>query len=299
MTLTCAYEPCSEQFEPTHWRQIFCGPTCRANQHYLDHPEKGRVMDNGALRSVATHRLADARGQQESSDLKSKLSQIIYSAIVDRLKYAPVHADDLESAFPEQYRDICRKLVGAQFGSLASRHYIEEVERRKSSVPSRKGAKSGVFAFTAKGRHTLVGTSADPITPLASSLKPGDVPGVSTDSGESEASAGRSPVADPAPSAGQAADKRDQGRPPSSSAAGTGSPENSDGGRDRQVRGAGSAEPGEPAEAAAGAAGSKYEDRALGENARRNTQPARLQSDDSLTLFGGGGSYADSDQRAA
>lgn len=106
------------------------------------------------------HPLQTPRAQQEQADLKSKLSQIIYQGIVDRLKYGPVHADDLEPLFPEERRSMCRRLVGAQFGSLASRGYIVERERRKSKVKSRKGAKSGVYEFTRKGRATLVGNSA-------------------------------------------------------------------------------------------------------------------------------------------
>jgi len=106
------------------------------------------------------HPLAEARARQESSDLKSKLSQIIYEGIIDRLKRGPVHADDLEPLFPPEVRSTCRRLVGAQFGSLASRGYIVERERRKSKVKSRKGAKSGVFIFTAKGRAKLVGADA-------------------------------------------------------------------------------------------------------------------------------------------
>lgn len=157
MTRTCKYEPCSKEFGPNDARQEFCEPTCRANQHYLEHPEKGRALQGDALRSVAGHPLAEARAEQEASDLKSKLSQIIYQGIIDRLKFGSVHADDLEPLFPEEVRDTCRRLVGAQFGSLASRHYIQEVDRRKSTVPSRKGAKSGVFEFTRTGREKLVG----------------------------------------------------------------------------------------------------------------------------------------------
>jgi hypothetical protein len=127
------------------------------------------------------HPLSDARAHQESSDLKSKLSQIIYQGLIDRLKYGPVHADDLEGLFPEESRSMCRRLVGAQFGSLASRGYIVERERRKSKVPSRKGAKSGVFEFTKKGRETLVGGG------VAIGSSPGRVAG-DTSSGEKSAS---------------------------------------------------------------------------------------------------------------
>lgn len=107
------------------------------------------------------HPLRDARAAQEATDLKSKLSELIYQAIISKLEKGPVHADDLEDLFPEEHRGLCRRLTGAQFGSLASRHYIFEKERRKSSVPSRKGAKSGVFEFTRKGREKLTGVDSD------------------------------------------------------------------------------------------------------------------------------------------
>lgn len=57
---------------------------------------------------------------------------------------------------PTTLRTTSRR-IGGQFGSLAGRRYIAEVERRKSSVPTRKGAKSGVYVFTTKGRAQLVG----------------------------------------------------------------------------------------------------------------------------------------------
>jgi hypothetical protein len=131
---------------------------------------------------VNIHPLREAREEQEATDLKSKLSQIIYQGIVDRLKQGPVHADDLEPLFAEEVRDVCRRLVGAQFGSLASRGYIVEHERRKSKVPTRKGAKSGVFIFTAKGRAKLVGRSAGEVR--NSSPAPGE--NVGLDAGEGE-----------------------------------------------------------------------------------------------------------------
>jgi len=109
------------------------------------------------LQSVATHPLVEAREAQEATKLKDHYSQVIYQGIIERLERGPVHADDLEDLFPESDRTMCRKLVGAQFGSLASRHYIREKERRKSSIASRKGAKSSVWEFTKKGRDRLVG----------------------------------------------------------------------------------------------------------------------------------------------
>jgi HNH endonuclease len=142
---------------------------------------------------ATVHPLAAARGQQESSDLNSKLSQIIYQGIVDRLKLGPVHADDLEHLFPEDLRSTCRRLVPGQLGSLASRGYIKEIKRLKSKVPSRKGAKSGLYVFTSKGREKLARVGADNPRVLPSTAGPREQrshgeaacsPAVSADSGE-------------------------------------------------------------------------------------------------------------------
>jgi hypothetical protein len=158
VTRICRYRPCSKEFTPNHPRQEFCEPTCRASQHYLDHPEKGRVLQGDALRSVATHPLADARVQQEESKTNKCFGLLIRQAIIDRLKtVGECHADDLEPLYPanDLDRKRCRKLAGAQFGSLASPHgggpLIREKSRRKSTVPERKGAKSGVYEFTKAG----------------------------------------------------------------------------------------------------------------------------------------------------
>lgn len=107
---------------------------------------------------MTVHPLVPARAQQEASDLNSQLGQIVYNAIIDRLKVVGrVHADDLEAYFPPEHLLRCRKLIGGQFGSLSGRKYIEGVEYLKSSVPARKGAKSWVYVFTAKGREKLLG----------------------------------------------------------------------------------------------------------------------------------------------
>lgn len=135
------------------------------------------------------HPLAEVRAEQEASDLKSKLSQIIYQGIVDRLKHGPIHADDLEPLFADEVRDICRRLVPAQLGSLRSRNYIHEIDRRKSTVRSRKCAKSGVYEFTRLGREKLVGVSAGERAPRqGESLSRGrKKPVASADPGEQSA----------------------------------------------------------------------------------------------------------------
>lgn len=157
---------------------LYASEACSKRARRAGRPDKDRTE----------HPLADARAAQEATELKSHWSQVIHQGIIERLKAGPVHADDLEPLFPanEEERVMCRKLVGAQFGSLASRHYIFEKERRKSSVPSRKGAKSGVFEFTQKGRERLAGVGADGEKRL-STRGVRNQPAVSADSGETPA----------------------------------------------------------------------------------------------------------------
>lgn len=155
MTRTCPQ--CERRFKPKRPHQICESQECRYQRWVENEVEAAQTP----AQRVEPHPLREVREGQEATDLKSKLSQIIYNGIIERLKLGSVHADDLEPLFPEAVRDVCRKLVGAQFGSLASRGYITETERRKSKVKSRKGAKSGVYTFTPKGRETLAGVHLD------------------------------------------------------------------------------------------------------------------------------------------
>lgn len=134
---------------------------------------------------MTVHPLVEAREAQEATKLKDHYSQVIYQGIIERLERGPVHADDLKDLFPDSDRTMCRKLVGAQFGSLASRHYIREKERRKSSIASRKGAKSSVWEFTQKGRERLAGIGAGGKARLSREARGvGSSPLVSADPGE-------------------------------------------------------------------------------------------------------------------
>ncbi len=157
---TCKWRECRRQLITQRADADFCGPDCKNAWHNEERRKRGTTDKRfKGLEGAGKHPLADARALQETSELKSHWSQVIYQGIVSRLEHGPVHADDLEPLFPanDEERSMCRKLVGAQFGSLASRRYIHEVDRRKSSAPSRKGAKSGVFEFTRKGREKLAG----------------------------------------------------------------------------------------------------------------------------------------------
>lgn len=164
MTYSRSCEFCGDAFEAKRSHARYCSEPC-STQGWVEEQVYGPERSG---KRVKEHPLREAREAQEATDLKSKLSQIVYEGIVDLLKAGPVHADDLEHLFADDVRDICRRLVGAQFGSLASRGYIVEKERRKSKVPTRKGAKSGVYVFTPEGRAKLVGSSTDHQTELSS-----------------------------------------------------------------------------------------------------------------------------------
>lgn len=94
--------------------------------------------------------VADVRALQEAA--KDKWSSVIREAIIEALRGGSFHADDLEPlGIPRQHRNI----IGSQAGYLVSKRYMQEVGRRKSTVPSRKAAKSGVYEFTRVGREKL------------------------------------------------------------------------------------------------------------------------------------------------
>lgn len=154
-------EHCGERLTGKRAHARYCDSTCRADASRL----RAELSASGgkALRSAASepHPLAEARAAQEADDLKSRLAALIYQGIIDRLTVAPIHADDLEPLYPVEHRDLCRKLAPAQFGSLASRRYIQKVGERKSRFKSRNAAKSGIYEFTRIGREKLTLTCAD------------------------------------------------------------------------------------------------------------------------------------------
>jgi hypothetical protein len=159
---------------------LYASEACRKRADRAASADKGRTE----------HPLGEARAAQEASELKDHYSQVIYQGIIDRLERGSVHADDLEDLFPECDRTICRKLVGAQFGSLASRRYIREKERRKSSIASRKGAKSSVWEFTRLGRERLAGVRTGVLTPQGpGGMKSGIPCSASADPGEDSSAA--------------------------------------------------------------------------------------------------------------
>jgi len=147
-----------------------------------------RAAKANKTRTGATvHPLSEVRSQQATKKHNRDLGGLIRQAIIDQIKTTgDCFADDLIDLYPEGEVKECRRLATAQFGSLTGCGLIREKERRKSTIASRKGAKSGVFVFTAEGRKTLVGNGAGPEGASSSGV-------ASIVSGESSASVSRSP----------------------------------------------------------------------------------------------------------
>jgi hypothetical protein len=106
------------------------------------------------------HPLQTVRDEQATKKHNRDLGGLIRQAILDRIKTTgECFADDLVDLYPEGEVGTCRRLATAQFGSMVASGLIREKERRRSTIPARKGAKSGVYVFTEEGRATLVGNS--------------------------------------------------------------------------------------------------------------------------------------------
>jgi hypothetical protein len=191
MTRTCAYAPCSKEFEPDHWRQIFCTPTCRANQHYADHPEKGRAVVDGALRCVAGDALDLVRGDAEESDEKARWTLIVREQIARTLMETGYFSvNDLEPlGIPAEHVNVCT----SQIGSFASSKYMAKLTWHKSERVSRKGGPYWTFQITERGREKLAAVLDDIRSQLA---------GLDTENPEGSAGSVEQPES-PAPSTGR------------------------------------------------------------------------------------------------
>lgn len=162
-TRRCKYTPCAKEFVPTDSRHEYCEPTCRANQHYLDHPEKGRSVPGAAqpgsvpadpLQSVATHPLDEAREVQALQKDKRMWRLAIEVQIGETLLATGYfHADDLDPlGIPAQH---CQ-LAGTRTGAVRSEGLMEKtgVERARAN-PASNYRKAAIYRITAKGRREL------------------------------------------------------------------------------------------------------------------------------------------------
>lgn len=174
MTRTCENPSCGKSFTPRREHGRFCSDDCRYEAWDQRHPRIKRDIRT----TDEAHPLQAVRDEQAERKHNRDFGGLIRQAIVDRIKTAGTcHADDLEDLYPAEQSEHarCRKLAGAQFGSLASPSgggpLIREKERRKSTVPERKGAKSTVWEFTKAGwdRYATVGLGGGNAAGLLSS----------------------------------------------------------------------------------------------------------------------------------
>jgi hypothetical protein len=104
---------------------------------------------------VRTGSVADARAEQEASE--AHWSMTVRECIIDVLKGTGFyHADDIVEQIPDEYR----RLIGTQTAKLVNQKWMEEVGRRKSILPSRNGAKSGIYKLTDLGHQKLAGVDS-------------------------------------------------------------------------------------------------------------------------------------------
>jgi len=91
--------------------------------------------------------IADVRALQERA--KDRWSAVVREAICNVLRLkGEFHADDLtDLGVPDHHRNI----IGSQIARLVNQGWMVEEGRRKSTVPSRNGAKSNVYRLTKAG----------------------------------------------------------------------------------------------------------------------------------------------------
>lgn len=190
-----------------------CGCGCgqdissrKADSIYAVEAHRKRLLRSGTANFAdvtQTRTVAEARAIQE--DAKGHWSAIVREGIIEVLtKTGGYHADDLDHlGIPDEHRNI----IGSQTAKLVNQKWMVEAGRRKSILPSRNGAKSGIYRLTNLGREKLVGVGADCPKGAGKACTP-CLP-VSADPGESGSEPSASP--DQAPRAGAEEEQQGEG----------------------------------------------------------------------------------------
>lgn len=129
---TCGW--CGTDLDGKRRDAAYCDSTCRADATRWR--QSRRAEGHETLRSAATPPIQAIREEQEAA--KSRWSQIVREGI------------------PDEHRNI----IGSQTAKLVNQKWIEEAGRRKSIIPSRNGAKSGIYKLTDLGRRAITGVGA-------------------------------------------------------------------------------------------------------------------------------------------
>lgn len=142
---------CGEQLVGKRLHAEYCDSSCRGK---ATHWRQSRSGDREkTLGSASPPPIQAIREEQEAA--KAHWSMIVREGIIEVLKATGAyHADDLDHlGIPDEHRNI----IGSQTAKLVNQKWIEEAGRRKSILPSRNGAKSGIYKLTEFGKKKLVG----------------------------------------------------------------------------------------------------------------------------------------------
>jgi hypothetical protein len=153
VTRTCKYKPCGNAFEQTDSRHEYCGPTCRANQHYDDHPEKGRPNPAVPLQSVAADSLDEVWARGEEGKPKSYWTAIAREHLRRTLlETGYFNSEDFDAlGIPPEHVNVGNSWIG----HFSKQKLMDPISWRRSEKPSRKGGKIWIYRITDKGRQEL------------------------------------------------------------------------------------------------------------------------------------------------
>ncbi len=142
---------CGEELVGKRLHAEYCDSSCRGKATHWRQSRSGE--SEKTLGSASPPPIQAIRMEQEAA--KAHWSMIVREGIIEVLKATGAyHADDLDHlGIPDEHRNI----IGSQTAKLVNQKWIEEAGRRKSILPSRNGAKSGIYKLTDLGKKKLAG----------------------------------------------------------------------------------------------------------------------------------------------
>lgn len=154
---------CGEDLVDMRRHAEYCDSSCRGKATHWRQSRSGE--SEKTLGSASPPPIQAIREDQEAA--KAHWSMIAREGIIEVLKATGAyHADDLDHLdIPDEHRNI----IGSQTAKLVNQKWIEEVGRRKSILPSRNGAKSGIYRLTALGKNKIAGVGDGEVRPIPTS----------------------------------------------------------------------------------------------------------------------------------
>jgi hypothetical protein len=156
MTRTC--DQCGKHLITHRADARFCDEDCKNAWHNKQRrSQDGPHKRLAAVSEAETPAIRRIREGQEAA--KAHWSMIVREGIIEVLKgTGAYHADDLDHlGIPDEHRNI----IGSQTAKLVNQKWIEGAGRRKSILPSRNGAKSGIYKLTDLGKSRIAGVEGE------------------------------------------------------------------------------------------------------------------------------------------